>query len=140
MKAKIGSFVFAVLFVISFIGVKACIHSNNIPDSMKEARKILKEEGYDISIKKGEEKIEEYLNKGLETEAEGADILLAATNEKSGDVFFILHCETTDDAKQMQFDFEIFILEEDMREYTVKREYTMVYLGHEDLMERICDD
>ena len=140
MKTKIASFAFAVLFVISFLGVKACINSNNIPDSMKDARKILKQEGYDISIKKKADKIREYLNEGLETEAEGVDILLAATNEKSGDVFFVLHCETTDDARVMVNDFEAFIYEEQLWEYTVKREYTMVYFGHEDLVKHICGD
>ena len=136
-KEKIGSIICTLLAIVIFIGVKSCVSANDMSESMKEAKRFLKDQDYKVRVENDADDIEEIMIDVFDIEPDGIEELLLAYHEKAEDMFLILRCTNTVSADNMEFALIDFVILENMdySGYTVERSYTTICLGHEDLVE-----
>ncbi len=122
------------------LGVKSCIRNVGMPDDFKEAKKLLKKEGFSkIRYLDDEDKIDDLFDE-LDVDGDGVREVLAAYNNDSEDFFFVLYCDDVSCAKEVLDEFSWALAMDDIlyhRGYAVEISYRTVYFGHEDLISEL---
>ncbi|MBR4296266.1 MAG: hypothetical protein IKT56_05470 [Clostridia bacterium] len=121
------------------IGVKSCARNASMPEAFKEAKSLLKNEGYSIRYIDSETKIEDLLNE-LDINANGVNKILIAFHENSEDMFLIAYCDDVSTAEDLEFELSWELAKDDYlyyRGYTIKVNYRTVYFGHTDIISTL---
>ena len=129
------------IFLAIVIGVKSCIKNSSMPEEFKEAKKLLKKEGFSCRYLDEEEDFEELFD-DLGFDPEGVTEVLIAYDENSEEMFLIACCEDVSSAKNLEFDLAWEIAGDKYlynMGYTTKVNYRTVYFGHKDLIAAILD-
>ena len=143
IKNKISKILsYLLCFVIGLaivIGVKSCINNISMPKDFKDAKKLLKDEGFQVKYSNKDKDIDSLFDE-LDMDADGITEVLVAYDEKSDDLFLIIHCDDRSSADEILDDLAWEIAKDDSlyyREYTVKASYKTVYFGHKDLISEL---
>ena len=136
-------FEYALCFLIGFaviLGVKSCVKSLGRPVELKEAKELLKREGFSCKYI-DEDALEDFFNE-LDFQAKGAEEALIAYDEDSGDYFFVVCCDDISSANNLEEEFAWELAVDDYlyyRGYIVKVSFRTVYFGHKDLITELLD-
>lgn len=136
---------YGVCFLIGLaivLGVKSCMKNAGMPEDFKDAKKLLKNEGFsDIKYTDDEDKIDDLFDE-IDIDDDGVSEVLAALNKKSGDLFIVAYCDSTSAAEDLMNEFAWEIAGDDElyeNGYTARVNYRTVYFGHEDLVSELID-
>ena len=143
MKEKVGSIIATLLAIALFLGIRACAAGKDVTEHFKDAKSYLKDTGYKVRLYDEEEEINEMLKEMFDVTAEQPVEALLAYNEDAEDAFVMVRCADTAGAEELAYSLVAFMVLENPysyeKGYITDMDYTTVYMGHQDIVEHLCE-
>ena len=140
MKKIFSTIACFALGLVAVIGFKACVREIGLPDSIKDVRRELRSEDFDVRVRTDGDGIEEILEDIFEVSADDVEVVLFARSEDGEEMFLLAFCEGIKDAKALEEELISSVAHfSDLVGYTVHREGRSVYVGTISRMKDIID-
>ena len=108
-------------------------------DPVDLGKKLVKEYGDDVEIyiMMGEDSIQ-YIAKTFDIDDDGVYAVVEVETSDDG-IAYVIYCEKTSQAKDVEKDCEDALekFEDDADDYVVKRNGKVVFIGHEDILDKL---